>query len=89
MFWLSVKSQLKIKSETLSSMAKSLELNYRTIQNQISRGISPDIETAVKIAQYLNTSVEFLVTGQEQNQYKERYEHLALLVNELASTIKT
>lgn len=63
MFWLSVKSQLKIKSETMSSMAKSLELNYRTIQNQISRGISPDIETAVKIAQYLNTTVEYLATG--------------------------
>lgn len=89
MFWSNVKQLLAAKKILQKDFAEDIGYNVATLKNQMTRNISPDVDTAVKIAQYLNTSVEFLVTGQEQNQYKERYEHLALLVNELASTIKT
>lgn len=38
-------------------------MNVATLKNQMSRNISPDIETAYKIATELDTTVEFLVTG--------------------------
>ena len=64
MFWDFVKEELKNKNLSLKTLSDLTELNYRTLQNQIGRNILPDVISAVKIAKALNTTVEFLVTGE-------------------------
>lgn len=63
MFWNNVKILLSQKNILQKDFAESLNMNVATLKNQMSRNISPDIETAYKIATELDTTVEFLVTG--------------------------
>ena len=65
MFWDNVKEKLKTNNLSLKNLSDTTELNYRTLQNQIGRNITPDAITSVKIAKTLNTTVEYLVTGIE------------------------
>ena len=65
MFWDNVKEKLKTNNLSLKNLSDTTELNYRTLQNQIGRNITPDAITSVKIAKALNTTVEYLVTGIE------------------------
>lgn len=44
-------------------LAVSIGESYNTLQSWINRNRLPNAEQAVKIASSLNTSVEFLVTG--------------------------
>lgn len=87
MFWDNVKSELKVNSLTLKDLSLKTELNYRTLQNQISRNIVPDAIQSVIIAKALNTTVEYLVTGEDSNPYKDKYEKLAQTIQDLANTL--
>lgn len=42
----------------------------------MTRDIAPNVFDACKIAECLNTTVEYLVTGIENNEYKTKYENL-------------
>ena len=62
-----------------------LEINIATLKNQMTRNIIPDAETAVKIASVLSTTVEFLVTGQNEPAIKsimDFYERVKKLVKD-------
>ena len=83
-FWDSVKTCAKEKALSIKILAEMTGINYRTLQNQMSRDISPDVYTSVKIAQALGTSVEFLVTGEESNQYKVQLDQLKETLRKLA-----
>lgn len=67
MFWTNVKELLDIKNLTQKELSAITGINLGTIKNQICREVIPDAESAVKIAKALNTTVEFLVTGEEEN----------------------
>ena len=83
-FWDSVKTCAKEKALSIKILAEMTGINYRTLQNQMSRDISPDVYTSVKIAQALGTSVEYLVTGEESNQYKVQLDQLKETLRKLA-----
>lgn len=79
---------------SIKSLAEMTGINYRTLQNQMSRDISPDVYTSVKIAKALGTSVEFLVTGEESHpdvrelqEVKTRYDALVLTIKGISSTL--
>ncbi len=84
MFWNNVKKILVEKNILQKDFADTLGINISTLKNQMTRNIIPDAESAVKIATVLNTSVEFLVTGKEENpaakELKELKEKLAALI---------
>lgn len=84
MFWNNVKKILVEKNILQKDFADTLGINISTLKNQMTRNIIPDAESAVKIATALNTSVEFLVTGKEENpaakELKELKEKLAALI---------
>jgi transcriptional regulator with XRE-family HTH domain len=63
MFWSNVKQLLAAKKILQKDFAEDIGYNVATLKNQMTRNISPDVDTAVKIAQYLNTTVEYLATG--------------------------
>lgn len=84
MFWCSVKKLLAENKILQKDFAESIGYNVATLKNQMARNISPDIDTAVKIAKLLNTSVEYLVTGEESNQYKVQLDQLKETLRQLA-----
>ena len=49
---------------TLISLASKANLNYRTIKNQRSSNRMPSLSDAYALAKALNTSIEFLLTGE-------------------------
>lgn len=63
MFWNNVKSLLKNYKITQKQLSVIINLPERTIENWIARNTIPDAIESVKIAQALNTTVEYLVTG--------------------------
>lgn len=71
MFWSNVRQLLSERKILQKDFAESMGFNVATLKNQMARNISPNVETAVKIAQALNTSVEFLVTGKEREITKQ------------------
>ena len=86
MFWCSVKKLLAENKILQKDFAESIGYNVATLKNQMARNISPDIDTAVKIAKILNTSVEYLVTGEESNQYKVQLDQLKETLRQLANS---
>ena len=63
-----------------------LEINVATLKNQMTRNIIPDAETAVKISQALGISVEYLVTGAENDSAKKELSALKAKLLELATS---
>lgn len=66
MFWNRVKQLMKERTDfTQRTLSETLGYQPRTLEQWISREMVPDAADAVKIAQLLNTTVEYLVLGNE------------------------
>lgn len=68
-----------VKTETslsLKSFIESLSINYETYNGQKRHDNMPRADEAVKIANALNTTVEYLVTGKDSDTYRQKYEKL-------------
>ena len=76
MFWNNVKTLLDIRNLTQKELSALSDINLGTLKNQICRNVIPDAVEAVKIAKALNTTVEFLVTGTEENQAEKELTEL-------------
>ena len=83
MFWNNVKFLLKENKITQKQFSVMLDLPDRTIENWIGRNTIPDAITSVKIAQSLGTTVEFLVTGESNNDSDKKLEIIKNKLNEL------
>ena len=68
MFWDNVKELLDFKNLTQKELSAITGINLGTLKNQICRNVIPDAISAVKIAQALDTTVEYLVTGENNNE---------------------
>lgn len=78
-FWLRVKDKLDYQDSTQRELAGKIGESYNTLQSWINRDRLPNAEQAVKIAEVLNTSVEFLVTGKYNNRKNDHSKTLKLL----------
>lgn len=87
MFWNNVKSLLKNYKITQKQLSVIINLPERTIENWIGRNTIPDAIDSVKIAQALNTTVEYLVTGEESNKDKQTLETIKTKLNEVLSLL--
>ena len=67
-FWKRTNSLIKLLNKTQRSLALECGFTERRIETLSSNNRSPDIIEAVKIAHALNTTVEYLVTGEDENQ---------------------
>ena len=62
-----LKEELKFQDIKVKELAFSTKINKRTLDNYLRENESqPTVENAVKIAQALGTTVEYLVTGKKQ-----------------------
>lgn len=64
-FWARVSDLMAEKKMTQSDLAKIIGISVPVIRNQIYRGILPRVDTAVLIAQTLDSTAEYLVTGKK------------------------
>lgn len=64
------------------------EINSHSIYDWTRRNTVPAADVAVKIAEFLNTSVEFLVTGEEKNIYKKKYDTLLADIENFIEKVK-
>ena len=78
-FWLRVKDKLDFQDSTQRDLAQNINESYNTLQSWINRDRLPNAEQAVKIADALNTSVEFLVTGKSKNRKNDHSKTVKLL----------
>ena len=65
-FWQRVKALLTQKNLTQKNLADMSEIDYSNLKQQIFHKRSPSALEAVRIAKSLETSVEYLVVGEDQ-----------------------
>ncbi len=75
-FWNRVKELIKEQNKTQIELCEFCGLNLHAFRNKIALNTNPNVIDAYKIAAYLNTTVEFLVTGKETDVYKENFRNL-------------
>ncbi len=64
-FWERFDKERKAKGFSIKSITERLDLSYPLLITQRSRQIYPSVTTACKIAKILDTTVEYLTTGEE------------------------
>lgn len=67
-FWQNVKEELDYNLITQKELASAIGISYNTLQSWITKDRLPDAEQALKIAKELKTNIEYLLTGQTENQ---------------------
>ena len=67
-FWGRVKAAIEEQKTSQELLAQKCGINRRTLENQIYRNIMPDVVTGQKIAEALNTTVEYFVNGIKTNE---------------------
>lgn len=82
-FYENVKQLVKTNNLTLRSFIESLGINYDSYNSCKKYNNLPRADEAVKIAQALGTTVEYLVTGNKPDLSSETKS----LINELEMTI--
>lgn len=70
-----VKELIKQQDYSLITFLESLGINYSSYKSTKQQGNLPRADEAVKIAKALNTTVEYLVTGEEvlDEQFKQAF----------------
>ena len=89
-FWLRTNSLIKALNKTQRGLALECGFTERRIETLSSNNRSPDVIEAVKIAKALNTTVEYLVTGEQESteQFKANLKKELLKTLSLAFNVK-
>jgi transcriptional regulator with XRE-family HTH domain len=82
-FWERVDKELEFLGKTRKSLALEVGFNLGNIGKGIKLGSTPSAETAVKIAQVLGVSVEYLVNGVDSSFPKTLKPDVAEIVEEI------
>jgi transcriptional regulator with XRE-family HTH domain len=77
-FWQRTKGLLRVRKITQEQFAVSINLHYATFRSWIRRGLLPDADTTLGIANALGVSVGYLINGiDETRAEKQRRERSA------------
>ena len=88
MFWEKLKDILEYQNISLKELCAKAGLKQQSIYNAITRKTFPSLETAVKIANALNVSVEYLVTGKESQEISDEECVLLIIYRKLSNSNK-
>lgn len=75
-FFKRIDELIKLNKTSQKDMCISIGISAQAFTNWKSRDSIPSADAALKIAKYLNTSVEYLLTGIESDEYKIKYDKL-------------
>lgn len=67
---------LSENGKTKIELARYAGISTQSFYDWKNRNTVPSADVAVKIARFLGTSVEYLVTGEEKDIYKKKYDIL-------------
>lgn len=82
-FWIRTNALIKQLNKTQRGLSLECGFSDRKIENQSSNDRIPDAIEAVKIAKALNTTVEYLVTGEDNNAAEQQLKDLKVKLAEL------
>ena len=71
-----LKDEISYQGLTQKELAERTEISVNTIRGWFSKDLVPDVFNAVKVAKALNTTVEYLVTGENNNQASQELTEL-------------
>ena len=71
-----IKKYRKQAGLTQKELAEKTGISVNTIRGWFSKDLVPDVFNAVKVAQALNTTVEYLVNGINENQAEKELTEL-------------
>lgn len=85
-----IDEKLKEKNLKRQAMYDDLKLNHSAITAWKKRGTIPSADICLKIADYLNVSVEWLLTGKEKNapQFSQEEERFIEILRDLTEEQK-
>ena len=86
-FWERVENLLDQKGINKKTLASEAGIDASNISKGLKNGGSPSADTAVKIAKFLNTTVEYLVTGIDSRLSESQKKQLDTLL-QYSNTIK-
>lgn len=78
-FWSRVNALIKEQDSTQELICSQTGISINTLRGWVSKSVLPRADEAVKIARALNTTVEFLVTGEDSGRAETRERILAML----------
>lgn len=87
-FYERIKTLCKEKGISQIELCESCRINLQSHKGRVTRNIAPDVFDACKIAERLETSVEFLATGKEKNIYKKKYDTLLADIESFIEKVK-
>ena len=73
-FLLRLENELNFLNQTKADLARFLEIRKSTVYSWFERDTIPAADTALKIADFLNVSLEYLVTGKKDESKKSKTE---------------
>lgn len=82
-FWIRTNALIKQQNKTQRGLSIECGFSDRKIENQSSNDRIPDAVEAVAIAKALNTTVEYLVTGEDNNAAAQQLKDLKVKLAEL------
>lgn len=82
-FWERVVELLDSKGINKKTLANEVKFSMSNISKGIKDGNLPNVETALKISNFLNVSVEYLVTGKESKKDNELLRKYKTVLEEL------
>ena len=75
-FWTRLKYQIKEKNTTQEWIATKIGVPFGRFKNWLVRKTYPDLKQGLEIAELLNTSVEYLVTGNDREIFSDEEQEL-------------
>ena len=78
-----LKDEISYQGLTQKELAERTEISVNTIRGWFSKDLVPDVFNAFKIAKALNKSVEYLITGKDENQAEIELKELKAKLAEL------
>ena len=86
-FWDRTKALIKEKNTTQDWLAQQCGVTVGVFKSWIYDKRLPDAAQAARIAQALNTSVEYLVTGENSNQEAKELAELKKTIKDFAASL--
>jgi transcriptional regulator with XRE-family HTH domain len=83
-FWTRLKGQIKANNTTQEWVANKIQVSFSTFRKWITRKTYPDAREIVEIARLLNTTVEYLITGEGAYQFDEEEKCLTNKLRQLS-----
>ena len=88
-FWNRIKKLCNLMSITQREFSVVLGFPERTLERQIAIKSNPDLNQLVKMAEYFNVSLNYLITGEETQEYRDYQDMTQQLTENIKKRLDT